>query len=248
MIIAIDGPAGSGKSSTAREVARRLGFLHLDSGALYRAFAYVACRHGWDEMTGPAAESRVQELADAAITASSAGGRLTVELDDQPIGDEELRTPRVTACASKVSAFPPIRDRVNELLRGLAAGFAGGTVTEGRDMGTVVFPGAELKVYMMAAPEVRAARRLAERAGGGGARGAAGGAGAVGAEGAGEVSEASIRAESARLVARDLADSERAVAPLRPASDAKLIDTSYLGFEEQVERVVVLARAHLDTG
>ena len=239
MIIAIDGPAGSGKSSTAREVARRLGFLHLDSGALYRAFAYVACRHGWDEMTGPAAESRVQELADAAITASSAGGRLTVELDDQPIGDEELRTPRVTACASKVSAFPPIRDRVNELLRGLAAGFAGGTVTEGRDMGTVVFPGAELKVYMMAAPEVRAARRLAERAGGeGGERG----------EGAGEVSEASIRAESARLVARDLADSERAVAPLRPASDAKLIDTSYLGFEEQVERVVVLARAHLDTG
>ncbi len=233
MIIAIDGPAGSGKSSTAREVARRLGFLHLDSGALYRAFAYVACRHGWDEMTGPAAESRVQEVADAAITASSAGGRLTVELDDQPIGDEELRTPRVTACASKVSAFPPIRDRVNELLRGLAAGFAGGTVTEGRDMGTVVFPGAELKVYMMAAPEVRAARRLAERAGGGGA---------------GEVSEASIRAESARLVARDLADSERAVAPLRPASDAKLIDTSYLGFEEQVERVVVLARAHLDTG
>ncbi len=230
MIIAIDGPAGSGKSSTAREVARRLGFLHLDSGALYRAFAYVACRHGWDEMTGPAAESRMQELADVAITASSAGGRLTVELDDQPIGDEELRTLRVTACASKVSAFPPIRDRVNELLRGLAAGFAGGTVTEGRDMGTVVFPGAELKVYMMAAPEVRAARRLAERAG------------------AGEVSEASIRAESARLVARDLADSERAVAPLRPASDAKLIDTSYLGFEEQVERVVVLARAHLDTG
>ncbi len=242
MIIAIDGPAGSGKSSTAREVARRLGFLHLDSGALYRAFAYVACRHGWDEMTGPAAESRVQELADAAITASSAGGRLTVELDDQPIGDEELRTPRVTACASKVSAFPPIRDRVNELLRGLAAGFAGGTVTEGRDMGTVVFPGAELKVYMMAAPEVRAARRLAERARGGGGEGGEGG------EGAGEVSEASIRAESARLVARDLADSERAVAPLRPASDAKLIDTSYLGFEEQVERVVVLARAHLDTG
>ena len=233
MIIAIDGPAGSGKSSTAREVARRLGFLHLDSGALYRAFAYVACRHGWDEMTGPAAESRMQELADAAITASSAGGRLTIELDDEPIGDDELRTPRVTACASKVSAFPPIRDRVNELLRGLAAGFAGGTVTEGRDMGTVVFPGAELKVYMTAAPEVRAARRLAERGEGGGG---------------GEVSEASIRAESARLVARDLADSERAVAPLRPASDAKLIDTSYLGFEEQVERVVVLARAHLDMG
>ncbi len=226
MIIAIDGPAGSGKSSTAQEVARRLGFLHLDSGALYRGFAYAACRGGWTSVTGEVSESRIDEIARARLEVAVEDGSLRISLKGEKLGDSELRSHKVTACASKVAGYAPIRDRVTELLQDLAGAKPGGIVCEGRDIGTVVFPNARLKVYMTGSPEVRAKRRLAQR---------------------GEATtEEAVRAESARLVARDVADSERAMAPLRPADDAVVLDTSHVSFEEQVERVLELAGDRLD--
>ncbi|MEE9133050.1 MAG: (d)CMP kinase [Gemmatimonadota bacterium] len=232
MIIAIDGTAGSGKSTTAQEVARRLGFLHLDSGALYRAFGVAAGRHGWASPAGVVPAERIPELAAqnvaAEVEAGGAGGAggVVVVLDGRRL-NEELRSPAVSACASKVSVFPVIRRRVDEILRRLAADYAGGIVCEGRDMGTVVFPEAELKVFMQAEPEERAQRRLLQR----GER----------------VTRQRVRAERRRLVARDAADSGRDVSPLRRAEDAMVIDTTHLSFEEQVERVVAAAARLLDT-
>lgn len=225
MIIAIDGTAGSGKTTTAKEVAKRLGFLHLDSGALYRAFAVAACRRGWASPAGAVAEERIPELEREAVTAELQGAAVTVFLDGQPLG-EELRSPRVSACASGVSAFAEIRRRVDALLRRLASEHEGGVVCEGRDMGTVVFPNADLKVFMEAVPDERARRRVRQRGE--------------------EVTPEGVETEKRRLVARDTADSERDVAPLRRAADALLIDTTDLTFDEQVERIVEAAR-RLDT-
>lgn len=225
MIIAIDGPAGSGKSTTAREVARRLKFLHIDSGALYRAFAVAACRRGWVSPAGILPPDRVAALAAVDVDVEVVDLSVVPRLEDRRLG-EELRTPEVTACASKISAHPEIRAQVNALLRRLAAEREGGIVCEGRDMGTVVFPEARLKVFMVAAPDERARRRLLQQRR--------------------KVTLDEVRAESARLVARDTADSQREASPLRQAEDALVIDTTDLSFEEQVERVVAAARRRLD--
>jgi cytidylate kinase len=226
MIIAIDGPAGSGKSATAREVAKRLRFLHLDSGALYRAFALVAWRRGWTSRSGEVAAERSAELAAADVGAELVQDALVPSLDGSPLG-EEIRTPEVTSCASKISIFPEIRARVNEILRRVAATHPRGVVCEGRDMGTVVFPDAELKIYMEAAPSERARRRLLQRGE--------------------EVTAESLRNETRRLLERDRDDSRRSLSPLRRADDAQLVDTTELSFEEQVERIVEAARRLLDT-
>ncbi len=226
MIIAIDGTAGSGKTTTAMEVAKRLGFLHLDSGGLYRAFAVAARRSGWASPAGVVPAEKIPQLAVQNVSAEVHAGGVAITLDGRRLG-EELRSPAVSACASKVSAFPEIRARVDEILRRVAAEFEGGIVCEGRDMGTVVFPEAELKIFMQAGSTVRAARRLLQR---------------------GEaVSPKSVQAEVQRLVARDSADSGREVAPLRQAEDAIVIDTTELSFEEQVERILEAAAQRLDT-
>lgn len=225
MIITIDGPAGSGKSSTARGAARRLGFLHLDSGALYRAFAYAACERSWANSEGELPAERAREVAQAEITAEGAVEGIVARLEGRLL-DEELRSQRVTKCASVVSAYPEVRRRVNDLLRSLAKKHSGGVVVEGRDMGTVVFPEADLKIYMTASPAVRARRRLEQQ-------GRA-------------VTPDELRAETDRLVARDTADSERSVSPLRRAAGAHEIDTTDLALEEQVERIVEMAK-RLDT-
>lgn len=226
MIVAIDGPAGSGKSTTAREVARRLGFVHIDSGALYRAFAVAACQQGWVSPAGILPPERVAPLAAREVGAEVVHGSVVPRLEGRRLGDE-LRTPEVTACASKISAHPEIRNQVNAILRRLAAECEAGIVCEGRDMGTVVFPEADLKVFMVAVPDERARRRLLQQGQ--------------------EVTAEKVRAESARLVARDTADSQREASPLRQAEDALVIDTTDLSFEEQVERIVAAARRRLDT-
>lgn len=226
MIIAIDGTAGSGKSTTAQEVARRLGFLHLDSGALYRAFAVAACRHGWASPAGVVPAARISELASQSVTAEVQAGAMAVVLDGRRL-TEELRSPSVSACASKVSVFPEIRTRVDEILRRLAADHSGGVVCEGRDMATVVFPHADVKVFMQASSNVRAERRLLQR---------------------GEkVTEDGVQAETRRLMARDAADSGREVSPLRKADASIVIDTTKLSFEEQVQRILDAAAERLDT-
>ena len=226
MIIAIDGPAGSGKSSTAREVALRLGFVHMDSGALYRAFAVAACERGWASPVGEVGPEDLALVAEVNVDATVSGQAVTVTLDGRSLAGE-LRSATATACASKISTFPEIRTRVNQVLRRLASEYTGGLVCEGRDMGTVVFPEADLKIYMHASPKARARRRLLQQGR--------------------EPTAESMREEAARLLARDTADSERELSPLRPAKGALAIDTTHLSLEEQVERIVREARARLDT-
>ena len=217
MIITIDGPAGSGKSSTAREVARRLGYHYLDSGAFYRALTWAILEAGipfsdWGSLTPG-------QLDGLAISArpDRIGYRLVA--DDRDI-TAEIRSPEVNASVSRVAALPAVREWLLGRLRAAAA--SGNLVTDGRDMGTVVFPAAELKIFLVADPAVRARRRLLE-------------------QGQDPVDE-DIAAEVARLQARDRADSDRETAPLRKAEDAIEIDTSHVTLEEQIERIVGHAR------
>ncbi len=215
MIIAIDGPAASGKSSTGALVARHFGLVHVDSGALYRAITWVALTFGLDDATGiiAAAES-------LPITLERHDGDLVVRSAGQPI-DEAIRDAAVTAHVSAVSALPAIRDWANRLLRD-GARREGGAVVDGRDIGTVVFPEAALKVFLTATPAARAKRRLLQR-------------GTM-------VEQAELWRETALLAERDHRDSTRAVAPLRPADDAIVLDTTALDLASQVARIIDLAR------
>lgn len=218
IVIAIDGPAGSGKSSTAKAVARRLGYRHLDSGAFYRAIALAALRAGveperWESLSH-------DELDRLAVRGRPEGGGYALSIDGEDAG-EAIRGDEVNAHVSRMAAVAAVREWLMDALR--AAGERGGLVADGRDIGTVVFPGAELKAFLVADPEERARRRLRER-----------GVHAPDAE--------QVRAEAARLLGRDAIDSGRAAAPLKQAEDAVVVDTTGLTFEEQVERIVALAR------
>ncbi len=218
LVIAIDGPAASGKSSTAQAVAEALGFTHLDSGALYRGATLVGIRQGIEDPF-----QLVAALDDHRLSLHHDGTRFTVWLGSESV-EQEIRDPAVTARVSAVSALPPVRNWVNQRLRGMAdAGHA--LVVDGRDIGTVVFPDAQLKVFLTASPRTRAARRLAQR-------------------GEGET-PAVLERETASLTLRDEADSRRAVAPLRLAEDAVPLDGTGLSFEAQVAEIVRLARGRI---
>jgi CMP/dCMP kinase len=210
-LVAIDGPAGSGKSSVARAVAGRLRVVNLDTGAAYRAAALLALREGVDlaDAEGLAALARRVELDSQG--ASIDGGR---------VRERDLRSPEVSAAASRVSAHAPLREVLLPVQRMAAekATEEGGAVVEGRDIGTVVLPDAELKVYLSAAPEERARRRATQ----------------TGREG--ELDR--IRSAIAR---RDRQDSEREISPLKPADDAVVLDTTSLSLEEVISRVLDLA-------
>ena len=210
-VVAIDGPAASGKSSTASVVAARLGLIHVDSGALYRALTWLAVRDGLHDAE---AICRAAEAADLTLVAD--GSTLTLRAGGEPI-EGAIRSPEVTAAVSRVAALPAVRAWINGRLRAAVAG-AGGGVMDGRDIGTVVFPDAVLKVFLTASPEARARRRLLQ-------------------EGQ-EPAEEAVAAEAARLAARDRLDAGRAVAPLRQAPDALHLDTSTLDFGTQVARIV----------
>jgi cytidylate kinase len=222
-VVTLDGPAGSGKSTTARAVAERLGFLHLDSGALYRAVTLAlleAARSGtgrpeaaWDGVT-------VDELEafDIALERNDGGFRVRV---GHRYPEAELRTPEVTQRVSRVAGIPAVREWLLAAQRRTAR--EGGVVADGRDMGTVVFPEAEVKIFLVADLEERARRRLAETLDD-------------------EAEPDVVEAEARRLARRDRDDAERVVAPLRPAPDAVELDTTFLTFEEQVERVVERVR------
>jgi CMP/dCMP kinase len=218
LIIAIDGPAGSGKSSTARAVARRLGYRHLDSGAFYRALTLAALRAGipppaWDRLA-PA------DLDRLGVRAWPVEGGYALGIGDREVG-EDLRGAEVNAQVSRMAAVPGVRGWLMEALR--AAGARGGLVADGRDIGTVVFPDAEVKAFLVADPEERARRRLRE-------------------SGVEAPDPEQVQAEAARLLGRDSLDSARAAAPLRRAEDALLLDTTSLDFDEQVERILALVR------
>jgi cytidylate kinase len=218
-VVAIDGPAASGKSSTAKAVARALGWTHLDSGALYRALTLAALDH----LGGGAwIETRIVALAeDLPVRLNLIGSDFRPSIAGVDVGDA-IRTERVTARVSELAALPGVRKWVNAQQRQAAKEHPSGVVVDGRDIGTVVFPDAPVKVFLTAAPEERVRRRITQR---------------------GETLDRErIQRESDALAARDDADSRRAVAPLKPAPDALLLDSTRLSFEEQVQRVVALAR------
>lgn len=222
-VIAIDGPAASGKSSTALAVARALGFAHLDSGALYRGVTLVAIEAG-AVPGGPLDANRILlEAERRGLALLFDGSGYGVYLGGEPV-DEAIRTAPVTALVSAVSALPEVREWVNQRLRALP-GAGQPVVVDGRDIGTVVFPDATLKVFLTASPRTRAGRRLTQR----GQR----------------MDPAQLERETALLAQRDAADAGRPVAPLRMAADAIPIDGTNLTFEAQVEQIVRLARERL---
>jgi CMP/dCMP kinase len=208
LIVAIDGPAGAGKSTAARLLAERLGYALLDTGAIYRTMALRARERGiaWDDGPGVAA------LADGLEMSFRLEGAVNRVFADGVEVSGAIRTPEMSDGASRVSALPEVRAALLELQRRI--GGQGGVVVEGRDIGTVVFPNAEAKFFLTASTDERARRRAAElRAAGKPA------------------DEAQTRAE---IVARDERDSTRAAAPLRRADDAIEIDSSTLGPDEVV--------------
>src|SRR4051812_25243945 len=214
MVIAIDGPAASGKSSTAQWVAKRLGFSHVDSGALYRALTEAAIRRN------PAADAWSEEFVlggGASIGLVSDAQGFAPTIDGKRI-DEEIRGPEVTKHVSRVARMPRVRVWVNEQVRKTAGSFD--IVVDGRDMGTAVFPDAQLKVFLVADPWERARRRLLQQLGR-------------------SPNDDEIAEETDRLVQRDAGDATQTV----QAPDAVLIDTTYLTQEEQVDRIEALARA-----
>ena len=217
-IVAIDGPAGAGKSTVARRVADALGFVLVDTGAIYRVVALAAARRGvaWSEgkNLGNLAQNLVQNTS-----IRFEGTKVFLDSEDVSVA---IRTPQIGMGASQVSAHPEVRAALLDLQR--QAGKDGGVVLEGRDIGTVVFPDAEVKVFLTASPEVRAERRYEELV----------------AKGNKDVSLASTLEDVKK---RDAQDTGRAHAPLRQAEGATLVDSSSLTIDEVVATIARLARA-----
>jgi cytidylate kinase len=214
LIIAIDGPAGAGKSTAARGVAARLGYLYIDTGAMYRAVALKALREHLD-LNDREALSQAAERAE--IRLECVNGVTRVWLD----GDEvtrEIRSPEVSEAASRVSAVPGVRRALVRQQR--RCGEAGGVVMEGRDIGTVVFPDADLKLFLNASPAERARRRSAELA---------------------DQGVAAATEDVARQIAeRDTRDSSRQASPLVRAPDAVLLETDGLSVDQVIDRILHL--------
>ena len=215
-IVTVDGPAGSGKSSTAKAVARVLGYRHLDSGALYRALTLALLQEG-------IAADRWPDVSEEFLRALDVDMRPTDEVFSVWVGsrvvDSELRTEEVTDHVSHLARLPAVRGCLLDLQR--RAGASGRLVADGRDMGTVVFPHAEVKVYLVADVAERARRRLLQ-------------------EGAPTGGEADLALQIETITDRDRRDSERDISPLRKADDAHEIDTTWLDFQDQVAAVVTL--------
>ncbi len=223
LTIAIDGPAGSGKSSVARRVAALLGYLYLDSGAMYRALALKALRHGVspddESRLGALAQETHIELRAPTPEHEQAGAKNCVFLDAVDV-TKEIRTPEVAQAASRLATIAKVRELlVAEQQR---AGAGGGIVMEGRDIGTVVFPNAELKIFLDASPEERAQRRWKEHQ-----------------EKGEQLTLAQVFDE---VIERDKRDRERKVSPLVRAADAVLVDNTAMGIEDTARLIVMLAK------
>ena len=222
LIIAIDGPVGSGKSTLARRVAALLGYVYVDTGAMYRALALKALQRG---LSLDASEMLDAMAAETRIDLRAEDGRQIVMLDGVNVTDA-IRTPEVAQSASKIAVIPGVRHvLVAEQRR---AGHRGGVVMEGRDIGSVVFPDAELKIFLTASPEVRAERRWREH------------------EQKGEPTDLARTLEEIRE--RDRRDRERITSPLVRPLDAVVVDSTAMEAEETARLVVLLARQRESEG
>lgn len=217
VIIAVDGPSGSGKSSVSKGVAQRLGYQYLDTGAMYRAVTWWALANAVSEAD---AATRIDECHIVSGTDPTAP---TISVNGVDVS-EAIRTPQVTAAVSAYSAVPEVRQVLVGLQRQVAAAVPKGLVAEGRDLGTVVFPDADLKVYLTADVAARAQRRAAENA----ERG----------------HSAHVGDTHAALSARDAADSGRAVSPLQVADDAVQVDATDMTLAEVIDHVTSLVQEH----
>lgn len=227
MKVAIDGPAGCGKSTIARMIADNFGFLYINSGNLYRAVTYLALQEKVRWQDSPAMIALVQRhhfdyLPDG-----------TVDIDGKRLAGE-LRTPQVDAIVSQVSAIPEIRSEVNSIFRSISEGK--NVVSEGRDITTVVFPDAEVKLYLDASPQVRAERRFREM---------------LALQAAGDlsgISSTSIEEIRKNIEMRDRLDAQKAVGALKIAKDAEYLDTSDLTIQQVYEKVYKILRARIAHG
>lgn len=217
MIVTIDGPAGAGKSTVSRRLAALLGYVYLDTGAMYRAVAWAVLRAGVD---GEDEDAVGRALPGLPLRFVLADGALVVTCDGTPLTDE-LRGPEITMWSSRVSRYASVRTYLTAWQRRLGA--AGNVVAEGRDMGSVVFPGAEAKIFLTASVETRARRRFDEYA----AKGV-------------EVDYAVLEKE---IRDRDEADGSRDLAPLKPACGAEIVDTSHMEVPEVLKRLAEYVRS-----
>ncbi|RFU37647.1 (d)CMP kinase [Actinomadura logoneensis] len=215
LVIAMDGPSGSGKSSASKGVARALGLRYLDTGAMYRAMTWWMLRQGVDVEDGEAVAARAGEPV---LVSGTDPDRPAIEVDGADVS-EPIRTREVTNAVSAVSRVPAVRERMVALQREIIG--AGGIVVEGRDIGTVVAPDAPVKVYLTASEAVRAARRAKDLAADPGA---------------------SVTVTQAEQARRDRLDSTRKASPLAMAADAHEIDSTELSLDEVIEAVVRLAK------
>lgn len=216
VVIAIDGPAGAGKSTVAQMLAARLGLTYVDSGATYRAAALKVLE---DHISPDDRRFVAEAIAGARIDLQPQPPPLRVLLDGRDVTGE-IRTPEVTLAAAKISRLPEVRAKLIALQRGFARGR--GVVMEGRDIGTVVFPDAALKIFLTARPDARARRRVSDEAGKG--------------------REATVEQTAYEIDCRDQLDAGRKISPLLAAPDACIIDSTELAADEVVERILELAR------
>ncbi len=212
MIITIDGPAGAGKSTVSKMLAKKLGYLYLDTGSLYRALAFKALKDkiGLDDM-----DALDNLCSDTSIVLKNIDGQMKVYVDGEDVGDK-IRTEEIGLTASKISTFAIVRQRLLQLQR--EAGAEGGIVTEGRDMGSVVFPHADYKFYLDADIEERIKRRHKELLSKG--------------------SSPEFQSIQKDMSARDEQDSRREIAPLKPTSSSIIIDSTKLSVPEVIEKII----------
>jgi len=218
--VAIDGPAGAGKSTIARAAAAQLGFVYVDTGALYRTIGLAVCRRGIDGTDVPGILAALPEIQ---VGLTYRDGAQHVLLDGEDVSDA-IRTPQISTYASQVSSVPEVRAYLLDLQRDLARRQS--VIMDGRDIGTVILPDAKVKIFLTASPEKRAARRCAELR-----------------EKGQDVTAEGILTDMER---RDALDASRAVAPLKQAEDAVLVDTSDLTLKQSIEAVLTVIRDKME--